>query len=611
MNKKMRWLKGFLSLLLVWSFSIGSFSVQAQDLVPISDITGGSSVFVFRSSRKAAPKRFVSVTKTKRTKIQRVETAKRVTKQFVTIAKVTPRRTRTKQVEPTKVPPTINTMPKGEASKIFAGVGEYYMDRNETDKAIEFFREALLLEETNPNALTGLSEALSLKGNQLLVEDKYPIARPFFEEAVKLNPKNAVAYFGLAEVLSDSDKDTEALANYEKALQFDKDLTEMYVPLGILYYQKGEIAKADEFLSKALAAAPNDAETQYFLGLVRYAQNKNEEALTGFRNAVKTDANFAEGHFYIGEALTRLNKNDDAVVEYTEALRLKPKYFEANLSKGNVLYELGKYDEAVKSFEEAKRLKNDNFTVYLNLGDAYRQTGNFNQAESNYNLATVFAQKDKNFNREDLGEIYSKIGFVVGQQCAINIKKFIPCKWNIAIQSLEKAVEISPNAADYSNLGWAYYTAGWLDLSQKRAADGKLKLEKAKVALQNALNLKPAYSEAPLLNLGMTLSDLGDYPGAIAALKAATDKKEDWTFAINELGIAYRKSGDLENAVKQFERVVAKDDKFVSAYYNLAEAQVQRKNMKEAKKAYEKLKKLGRNDLAQQIELMTSGAVLK
>lgn len=605
----MRWLKGFLSLILIWSFSFGSFSVQAQELVQVSDITGGSSVFVFRSSRKAAPKRFVTVTKSKRTKVQRVETTRKLTRQFVAVAKTAPRRTRTKAVE--KVPPTINTMPKEEAAKIFAGVGEYYMDRQEIDRAIEFFRESLLLVETNQNALNGLSEALALRGNQLLVEDKVSVARPFFEEAIRLNPKNGVAYFGLAEVLSDTDKDAEALVNYEKALQSDKDLTEIYVPLGILYYQKGEIAKADEYLTKALAAAPNDAETQYFLGQVRYAQNRNEEALTAFRNAVKTDADSAEGHFYIGESLARLNKNEDAIAEYSEAIRLKPKYFEANLAKGNALYEMENYEEAIKSFEEARKLKNDSLSVYLNLGDAYRQAEKYNEAESNYNMATVFAARDKDFSKEELGEVYSKMAFVIGRQCALNMKKFIPCKWNSAIQSLEKAVLISPSAADYSNLGWAYYNAGSIDIAQKRAADGKAKLEKAKAALQNAINLKPQYAEAPLLNLGMTLTDLGDYQGAITALKAATDKKSDWTFALNELGIAYRKAGDLDNAIKQFERVISKDENYASAYYNLAEAHVQRKNIKEAKKSYEKLKKLGRNDLANQIVLMTSGAVLK
>ena len=37
------------------------------------------------------------------------------------------------------------------------------------------------------------------------------------------------------------------------AIANDPELTEIYVPLGVLYYQKGEIAKADTLLTKALA----------------------------------------------------------------------------------------------------------------------------------------------------------------------------------------------------------------------------------------------------------------------------------------------------------------------------------------------------------------------
>ena len=47
------------STLIATVMPIGNW-VAAQDLVPVSDISGSSSVFVFRNSSKAAPQRFVS-----------------------------------------------------------------------------------------------------------------------------------------------------------------------------------------------------------------------------------------------------------------------------------------------------------------------------------------------------------------------------------------------------------------------------------------------------------------------------------------------------------------------------------------------------------------------
>lgn len=602
MKKINNWRKCILTLTLI-SFFCGVLPVNGQDLVAVNDISGGSSVFVFRSSSKSSPKKFVSVTKTKRTKAQRVETAKRVTKQFTTVAKVQPRRTRSKSYDPNNLPPSTNTMPKDQVSRIFAGVGEYYMDNDETDKAVEFFRESVTLDAKNANAKNGLSEALALKGNKLLIDDKADLARFFFEDSLKNNPKNAVAYYGLGEVLAQLDKDNEALANYEQALQLDKDLTEIYVPLGILYYQKGEIAKADEFLTKALAASSDDAETQYFLGLVRYSQNRNQEALTAFRKAVAADANNAETHFYVGESLARLNQDKEAIVEYNEAIRLKPQYFEALFALGSTYYKLENYADAAKTFDLARKLKSDNIAVRINLGDTYRQLGNYNDSESNYNSATLFISRDPNFSKEEAAEVYSNIGFVLGKQCEINLRRGAPCKWVNAIQSLEKAIELSPNAADYTNLGWAYYNSAKLDIGARKEADAKPKLENAKIALQKAIALNPKFAEAPLLNLGTVLIDLGEYPAAIEALKQVDTKRNDWAFVNYALGVAYRKNNNIDDAIKQFRKALDKESNYVAALAGLGESEFRKGNKKETEKVIERLKKLNPNE-ANKLEIM-------
>ena len=173
----------------------------AQDIVPVSDITGGTSVFVFRGAARAVAKKFVSAVRTVRSKSQRIESNKKVTSQYARLWKVVPRRTRTESSDPNDPRfREIQRMPKEQASKLFSGAGEYYMDRNNYDLAIDVFRESLDLDSTNAISKSGLSEALALKGNELLAKDSFPVARKFFEEALIYNPKNAPAFFGLAEV---------------------------------------------------------------------------------------------------------------------------------------------------------------------------------------------------------------------------------------------------------------------------------------------------------------------------------------------------------------------------------------------------------------------------
>lgn len=609
MQRMIRWRRGFLGVALL-SICAGLFPVNGQEVVPVSDITGGSSVFVFRGSGRATPKKFTARAKTQRTKAQRIEIAKKVSRQYVTLAKADPKRSRSTTVDPNNIPTTIGTMKAEQASKLFAGVGEYYIDQNDLDNSVKFFRESVSLDEKNKNAQTGLSEALALKGNELLVNGKAENAKTYFEEALKNNPNNSAALFGLGEVFSELDKGADAIASFEKALLVNKDLTEIYVPLGILYYQKGDIAKADELLSRALVNSAANSETQHFLGLVRFAQNRNDEALVAFRKATEIDPAYGEAYFYTGETLTRLGKQSEAVEEYKKAIVAKPNYLDAMLALGGAYYELEKYTDAVDAYKQVLRLKNDSIESYINLGDTYRQMKSFNDAEANYNLAVTFIGRAKDFSKEEAAEVYSKHGYVIGLQCDINSQKALPCKWPTAIRSLESAVALTQNAADYANLGWAYYKAARVDMDFNRVAEGKLKLEQAKVNLEKVIAMNPSYIEAPLMNLGMTLSDLGDYQGAIPVLERVIDKKPNWVFAINELGRVYYGLKNYKEAAKQFRKAVDKDDKYFWGYYNLAQTEFDAGNKGEAKKAYEKLRSLNPG-LAARLNAITKGAIGK
>ncbi|MFN6963026.1 MAG: tetratricopeptide repeat protein [Pyrinomonadaceae bacterium] len=607
------------SALLVFTLLTLPLQATAQGVVEVAGIGGDSSVFVFRKT-SATPVRTMVRTRAVRTKEDRIETARRVSRQYVALAKVKPRRSREKPVDPENLPSAIRLkqMSKEEASKLFAGVGEYYIDSNDSNFAIRFFREAVALDPANPVAPKGLSEALSLKGSELLVKDQQDEAKTYFDEALKYNPTNAVAYYGLGEIYANRaaaslagspDDDSRSIANYEKALQFDKDLTEIYTPLGILYYQSGQIAKADEMLTKAVAADPDSAIAQYFLGLVRFSQNRNTDALAAFQRATALQANYAEAYYYTGETLDRLGRTAEAVPMFEKALAAKPKYFEAQFSLGNAYYELKQWPAAVDAYEKAVRLKNDSIQTYINLGDAYRELKDYEKAESRYNLAVAFLERDKNFDKYDAADTYSKIGYVIAQQCPINISKFMPCRWETATRSLEKAAALTGDNVDYANLGWAYYNAAKRDAEENRPAAAREKLEKAKLNLQRAVAADSKFLNAPLSTLGMALNDLGEYSTAAEVLKRVVKAQPNWSWAYNQLGIAYYGMKDHKNAIQTFRTATERDPNFAMGWYYLARAHFDSGNTGEAKKAYQRLRKLNANMLADRLDRETNGAM--
>src|SRR5215203_1752394 len=272
MTGKNQRLKGIFTLVLISTFFINGLAVRAQDVVTSEDFTGGSSAFVFKTSRKPTQKKIVFRTAVNfsRTKAAKLETIKRVAKQTITIAKTAPKRTKLKVVTPEVANNySIDLQRKSpqEAAVVFAGVGEYYINRDNLDESVRWFRQAVELDPKNVNAKNGLSDALTLKGNQVLTLEDYDIAKLLYDEALQNNPKNAGALAGLAEIYSAKDDRENAIASYEKALAYDAEMTELLAPLGVLYFQKGEakqdaalLQKSETLLQRAIAVNSDNAE---------------------------------------------------------------------------------------------------------------------------------------------------------------------------------------------------------------------------------------------------------------------------------------------------------------------------------------------------------------
>ncbi len=612
MFRKIRHLQFSISTVLIAAFWLLPISASAQDLVAVSSITGGSSVFVFRSSARSA-RRVAAVSKPARTQTARIQSVSRIKKQYETIAKTTPKVNRATIVTPDKLPPQKNTLSAAQAAKLFAGVGEYFIEKGELDNAIDKFRDALSLDAKNVAAKNGLSEALALKGNERLEKEAPKEAKALFLEALQFDAKNSAAYFGLGEVYGELEQTSDAIANYEKALANNAGLTEIYVPLGILYFQTGEIAKADEMLTKAVAASPERAETQYFFGLVRSSQGKYEEAVEAFKKAQTIDPNYAESFGRLGDALAALRRPAEAIPEYKRAVELKNTYFEAWFGLGGANYDTGNYADSLTAFTNAKKLKNDSWETYAGLGDANLKLGNFNDAAANFNLAATFVTRNPDFNKDVAADLYSKAGFAIGQQCPLNQAKFVPCQWPLAIKALEKAVELGGKPIDYTNLGWAYFNASRVDRDNKMAADQQAKLQLAKTNLQKAIDANPPFIDSARANLGSVLLDMRDFTGAVEVLSKITDDKQSiWAFSRYALGTAYFLAGEYDKAVPAFRAALDKDPHYIAALSSLGSVEVKRKNLKEANKILDELKTkdpVAAQKLAQEIKL--SGYKLK
>ena len=216
----------------------------------------------------------------------------------------------------------------------------------------------------------------------------------------------------------------------------------------------------------------------------------------------------------------------------------------------------------------------------------------------NYRNAALFLARVVDYNKETLAELYSKTGFSIGQQCDINMAKFVPCQWPSAIKALQKAVDITNNPVDFVNLGWAYFRAGHMDAEARNMALARPNLELAKTALEQGMGGSPAVTDFALQNLAAVQIDIGDRPGAIVNLKKLLDRHPDLNFLRYQLGVAYNKENDLASAEKWLSDAVDKEPKNIGYLTALCDTLISRKNGKDARKIIDRIRPLDANAAA-------------
>ncbi|MEP7148729.1 MAG: tetratricopeptide repeat protein [Acidobacteriota bacterium] len=570
------------------SISVSTIFVFPQDIVASDEIAGGASVFVFRKSRtqpqeKAAGRAMRAGGGRGRAGRNGYDTQLAAHRG----KRATQAKTNQAQLAKNRTPPR---NAKITTSRALIAKADGLLEAKHIDQAIATYREALKNDPNNADAKSGLSDALVEKGIEVSGDTNNVAAIVYLNEAVTLDPKNDLAFAKLGEIYDAQNDGDKARLNYEKGLAINPELAAVYVPLGVLYLDKGEIAKADNALQNAEKRGVSDAEFYDLKGMTLYRQNKNAEAMAAFEKALSLDGRNATARYYRAALLDRMNQPEQSVAAYRDTVAIAPDYAPAWFDIGVVEYNRGDFPNAEKAYKEAVRIDPAYYQAHANLASTYRQMERYPEANAEYKLAEV--------GIKDNPDLYLEWGFCLGKTN----------EWDKAVARLDQAHKLSPAAVDDSNLGWAYYNAAQVDKQNKKDAEANAKLEKGRESLRAAVQKDPKL-DAAYMNLGSTNNALGDFEAAVAALNIALSLRSDWVIAINQLGLGYRGLNNLNAAIQQFNRVVTLDGNNVAGLFNLGSAQYASGDRKGAKKTHERLKRLS-PELAGRLDNILNGKAI-
>lgn len=253
-----------------------------------------------------------------------------------------------------------------------------------------------------------------------------------------------ILYVRLGDECFERGEYSNAIANYNQALQVQSSDVDLYYKRGLAHYQIGDYEAAIADYSQAIQINLHDAKSYNKRGLALSQLGRLEEAINDYTQAIRINPNVAVAYKNRAEARSHVGDNQGAIEDYTQAIKINPHYADAYKNRGIARYLLG----SQPGFPQAIKINPKDAIAYKKRGNARSDLGDFEGAIEDYTQAIQINPNyaDAYYNR---GNARSDLGDFQG-----------------AMEDYTQAIQINSNYAD------AYYNRGniRLEIADKQGA---------------------------------------------------------------------------------------------------------------------------------------------
>jgi superkiller protein 3 len=459
---------------------------------------------------------------------------------------------------------------------------ELQLDRGDLESCEKSLWSILSVEPANEKALVMIG---TVRGRQ----QRYSEAESLFRRVLQINPKSVAASRGLATSLVAQNRPDEAIRQYQETIQLIPQDSDLKIEVAELDLAQGDFAEA---LSTLNAIKPNrfppsavplkaasllglgrKSDAEDLLPLVKgspgaalalarvFVEGKDSDAALralGFVSPVPKNA--APQMYYLkGRALREKGELSPAMASFRQALEADPKSVDALIAMAEIFAAGNKHADSLEMLEKARVLNPDSSEVLRHFIEEAMRAGQNDKALS--------AAQELQRKSSELRDRYLVASVLLQQK-----------QYLAASHLLEDYVAQRPqDAKAFLGLGMAY-----LNL---------LRYDDARQALEHSLQLEPDLAEADY-QLGVVLAQQGNRQQATQLWQKAVALQPHHAQALFSLGTMYLEGGELEKAQTAFARSLAEDPKNMKTEYDLALVLNKLGNSQEAKKHFERYRKL-------------------
>ena len=151
--------------------------------------------------------------------------------------------------------------------QIHFNIGDLYREKGEFDKANEQYMIAQTQAKEKADVVMQ-AKALASFGEVFLRQEKLKEAQEFFTQSIALNPKDEILAYNVAEIFFGRNQTDKAIDYYQLAIQIKPEWSEPYLKIGYAYLNKGNMAKAVEYLNEFIKRDPESPQAPVVKSLI-------------------------------------------------------------------------------------------------------------------------------------------------------------------------------------------------------------------------------------------------------------------------------------------------------------------------------------------------------
>lgn len=198
--------------------------------------------------------------------------------------------------------------------------------------------------------------AMLLEGDRLRDSSNFEAALDVYRRVAAEASTAATGYFKLGTTYSRMERESDAVAAYQQALDLRPNYPEAVNNLGLIYTGRGDFEQAEILLRGLLADNPDYFDAHINLGNLLMDTGRPGEAQFYFRRTVSMRPQSALAHDRLGAALRNRTRVSEAIGELKAALDLDPGFYPAWNDLGTCYFVKGDHAEADRAFEKSIEL---------------------------------------------------------------------------------------------------------------------------------------------------------------------------------------------------------------------------------------------------------------